>query len=654
MSLAKKPIITVTPGDPGHPGFAGIPDQPAYCVTNYVSSCDWVLNQNVEYVAVTIGGLNVVVPTLKNTSPTVNSKVIASPYTRECSSKPVSTCYPATPGKPAIPYVPPTPAQFAINKRHGWENNRARSRFPLEVGNEIRFKVSPASMGVFIGFDEDGKASQPIRDFKHGLMIDADGVRVYENGVFVHTLAATFAASTEIVAAREWPNGTRLIYKITGGAKYISATPITGVQYAYVSLYSSDDVILEAGYALTAENDYLDDGAVNLLPITCLGSDVDTVDGVVSLKPLAVFGSDYQDGIVVLRPLQVSGVDDGIHGNGAVKLMPLSMTGADFDYQEGRVRLGLFNVLATGDQYIPPSIDNANVRLLRLVVSGMDTMLDPGDGAVTLKPLNAVAADHDYAEARVQLMPLRTNMEEMISEMEVFMVPGLLVYARDKESLDMLVTMRADGQIASTLTADRVLIEQMLSQLATTAICTVTGEYYASLIGSLAAMPELAGSTRQAMLDETARVWVVNLDGAASTQYEGYGFNSYFVRDGISYGVGDDGIYRLNGSDDQGDMIEAFIELGKTRYLDGHEKSVPYVYAHAASGGKLLLKVVSDDGSPYYYEARSSSAALGQHRFDIGKGLKGVAWSFTLMNQDGGDFELASLEFKPIASRRRV
>jgi hypothetical protein len=67
----------------------------------------------------------------------------------------------------------------------------------------------------------------------------------------------------------------------------------------------------------------------------------------------------------------------------------------------------------------------------------------------------------------------------------------------------------------------------------------------------------------------------------------------------------------------------------------------------------MILKVDAD-GIMRYYEARTNSEALRQHRVDVGRGTRGVFWNFTVMNQNGDDFELANVEFQPITVQRRI
>jgi len=159
--------------------------------------------------------------------------------------------------------------------------------------------------------------------------------------------------------------------------------------------------------------------------------------------------------------------------------------------------------------------------------------------------------------------------------------------------------------------------------------------------------------TEELDLDDDGVVWVVNTDTGASSQYEQYGFNSFFKRDGISYGVADDGIYKLEGDDDEGASISALVNFGKSNFGVSFKKKVPYFYIGIGSDDLMYLKC-NVDGSEYIYEMRSSSTAVKNHRVDPGKGLEGNYWNLELINKEGADFVIATVQFKPLISSRRI
>jgi hypothetical protein len=220
--------------------------------------------------------------------------------------------------------------------------------------------------------------------------------------------------------------------------------------------------------------------------------------------------------------------------------------------------------------------------------------------------------------------------------------------------VDIVMILNSTGTLTSAFAMTRVKAMELMSQLTGQSSQSILGIYGMDLQSDMRALSlYLANIDDLPDLHEDGVVWVVNMDTGASSQYEQYGFNSFFTRDGVHYGVTDDGIYKLEGDDDAGQPIDALAALPRSNLGDGYLKNVPNFYVGVASTGKLILKAVAD-GQEYLYEARSSSEELSTHRIDLGRGLEGTFWQFTLMNQDGCDFEIADIEFVPVVRKRRI
>jgi hypothetical protein len=220
--------------------------------------------------------------------------------------------------------------------------------------------------------------------------------------------------------------------------------------------------------------------------------------------------------------------------------------------------------------------------------------------------------------------------------------------------VDIFMILNSTGTLESAYVMARSQALELMSQLTGLSNLTLIGIYGLSIQSDMSALSlHMANVDDLPDLHEDGVVWVVNMDTNASSQYEQYGFNSFFTRNGIHYGVADDGIYELSGDDDAGQPIEALAMLPKSNLGDGYLKNVPNFYVGVSSTGKMILKA-NADGQEYLYEARSSSEDLKTHRFDLGRGLEGTFWQFTLMNQEGCDFNIADIEFTPVVRRRRI
>ena len=150
-----------------------------------------------------------------------------------------------------------------------------------------------------------------------------------------------------------------------------------------------------------------------------------------------------------------------------------------------------------------------------------------------------------------------------------------------------------------------------------------------------------------------SEVWVLNAETMGATRYEGFEFNSYAKIGNSYYGCAADGLYLLEGDTDAGDPVRAMVSFGKQDFGTTTLKRISNAYVGLRSDGKLFLKVTVE-GSDYLYAARDYDENRKVQRFDIGKGLCANYIEFELYNEDGDDFELASVEFAAVPVSRRI
>jgi hypothetical protein len=140
------------------------------------------------------------------------------------------------------------------------------------------------------------------------------------------------------------------------------------------------------------------------------------------------------------------------------------------------------------------------------------------------------------------------------------------------------------------------------------------------------------------------------ISSGASTRYEDFPFNSFFELNGIPYGVADDGLYRL---DDKHAPVDARIDFGRTDFGTGQFKRLRNVWLGVACDIPMALEVSNPHGF-FVYEARRGDPKLQQQRVDCGLGLRANWYDLILFNQDGAEFELASLEANVETLKRRI
>lgn len=149
----------------------------------------------------------------------------------------------------------------------------------------------------------------------------------------------------------------------------------------------------------------------------------------------------------------------------------------------------------------------------------------------------------------------------------------------------------------------------------------------------------------------------VNTRNAATSEYQNYHFTSMAVIDGIPYGTGPDGIYRLTGDDDEGTPIHASVYTGLTDFGSSFLKQLPAAWIGLTSNGEMVLKVVTTDSGKkkenWYRMKERPKGTPVDSRFTPAKGLEGRYWGFKIENLNGADFQIDSLKLWPLVMKRR-
>lgn len=176
-----------------------------------------------------------------------------------------------------------------------------------------------------------------------------------------------------------------------------------------------------------------------------------------------------------------------------------------------------------------------------------------------------------------------------------------------------------------------------------------------------AALREAVGFSARLHLDNDEYIaWVLNTESAGLSRYTNYPFNSFARVGERYYGLTSGGLFRLDGGDDVGEPINARIRTGMFDFGDRVLKGVPEAYVGYASDGTLLLRTIfahpktGEKTAADYRLVPRGAATTRENRFEGGRGVFSVDWSFELENVDGADFELESIEFRPVALSRRV
>lgn len=628
--LVKDTTTDFIPGDPGNPGHPYVPTQPAHWSTDPVTTCTPAGVMALRSVKIYPGqtlqqalglpdGTSVVGEIVSSIDIDSNHDgitdyILVLVYVggaSVCTTSEQRTYHPAVGAQAAVPYSPPTASQVVTSLNQGW-NSYARSIASVAVDHCFEFSVKHGSYAAFVGLAPAADEGQSISSFTNGILVDSSGVHVIENGVAVYTLAASYISS-DVFRIYRLADGN-VAYEVAGGALAVSHSFAYGTGdtlYAFALLYSGYDEIDSASIVSTAS---IAEPAVYM---TGSGN-------------LAIDSDPY---------VLMSGVDKFL-----IETVPtVVMRGTE-----------TFTVAIVSDVFVPvaPSIGYSNLPYMTIWGHGYD--IDIGASASSFKPIVGIGADYAYGIGYSDL-PLLVGggLGGFIADNAMTLLSIGVLGSDYAPQRDIVLILNSAGVITSAITLDRIAALSLLSTLHQSDQLSMIGAYgYVLTSDAKVASTGVFSVDGRPDLYDNGVVWVVNRATKSSTQYEQYGFNSFFERDGSYYGVANDGIYLLEGDDDAGAPINALLDAGKSNLGYNHEKRVVQVFLGVGSSKEMYLKV-SVDGQDYVYSMDSYGPDVADRPVQIGYGVRGHFWGLTLMNVDGADFNLANINFEPIPLARR-
>lgn len=563
------------------------------------------------------------------------------------------------PAKPAIPPVPGTPDQTLTEYYEGW--NAGAYSVQAKKGNfEARFKVFSGSRAVVVGLNPEPQGVTP--SMPHALAFSAGKVSVQEN-------------SGTKSALRQWAQGDefairrdkgKVSYLHNGRVFYTSTQPSHGAVHLDTALYYAQDAVLEpafydlGGGGMNARLPYLvstpaqpESGAhIRLFPLRALAPS----GGIMRMLPLEGFGRRGRGGGMRASMLGLSAtVRNRLTGRAALRMPRMQVRiGAG---RGGGVLQHLTPLVAGRMEggFWQPEIQQGMGMLLPLLGQGHGLKHERGGLQASMHPaLQGMASEGAYAAAVLTLMPIfASGVGRDASLIEA--TEYLMGSTRAVASMSYLVRINERLQPVDAVTVEASLLARSLESVGVEQTLQTMGLLSANALEYVYAAqltrPDLAGASGRLL--DTSAAWAVNMRTAASTRYEGYGFNSYARIAGKLYGAKSDGVYALEGADDQGQPVRWSLHLGEHDFGSRALKGVPTVYVGVASDGQVLLKV-GDGKSSYVYQMRRNDALMKTQRFDLGRGLRANYFTFELLGEDGADFELDDVQFEVLPLARRI
>jgi len=148
--------------------------------------------------------------------------------------------------------------------------------------------------------------------------------------------------------------------------------------------------------------------------------------------------------------------------------------------------------------------------------------------------------------------------------------------------------------------------------------------------------------------------WAINTRTGAVTEYQNYDYNSFAQMGHHFLGASSTGLYQLDGPLDVTQSIQATVKSGSAQFSGSRYTAFDAIYlgCRVSDGANdWLLKLHTGDGQEYIYQFQPLNRRTT--KIFVGKGLRARYFSWELITA-GEQFDLDSIEFVPISSKRRV
>lgn len=392
-------------------------------------------------------------------------------------------------------------------------------------------------------------------------------------------------------------------------------------------------------------------GSSALPSLAGFGSEGASGRGITSFPPLRGGGgggqvyvgpSTYAIAIAEMPALRAKRV------SGATGRLPvLVATGSDRTY--GTAVLSLPRMLASAEGGMTtPSFSSSTGLILTLTGagSGLTGTIGRVDGAIS--PLRGLASEGPYGESVVSLPALSASGLEEGVVTSFFPVASPEVHFTVLRSV-VAVGFNVHGEPQVFFSVSAVAGAEHLEFISESDVdFAVTSALTAAFSAH-----STSGAWFRSITDEVVETWVINTDTGAVSRYEGYEFNSFAEIGQDYYGMKEDGLYLLDKGDGvvESDVFAA-VSLGKQTFGTSARKRISNVYVSGRSETRMQLRVLAGD-EEYVYAARASAENMQTQRIDTGKGLVANYLEFDLINE-GGEFEVGSIEFAVVPTNRRI
>ena len=298
----------------------------------------------------------------------------------------------------------------------------ARSIRSLLGDGWYAFEIRAAVSGVVVGLNDNDTGPSRF-DIRHGFYVSTGQWRVYEAGQWISGVGGSFAGEETFRVLRFQGNIYYLVgntptwylgvpFELPAEVVHVSPSAFAGSVFLDSSLRHPEDDILNARIHDLPELTY---GDVSFAPMQALGAE-----------------GDYAVADLAFEPLEVFAEGEALFG-ASLSFEPAVVLASEEDYAFGEVSFASMEVLgAEFDDQFEVTIGQAVFSPLRTIAAG-DSFPKP-EGEVSFEPMEAQAAEGDYAQGRIIPMPMLVFAEGFSESANTPYIYGVLPSLSDTEA----------------------------------------------------------------------------------------------------------------------------------------------------------------------------------------------------------------------------
>lgn len=608
--LSKTINRTYTPARLGYPGSPGSPYRPAHWANVKTKVCGYSYED-------ASGGLGYSSDVeLSRLGDTGSLTTVAGSPTYGCKTVTTRVFLQEQPYVPPVPPMPATKESTVMDYQLGW-NARSRSIQSMADNGSFKFRVPRDTQGAIVGLSAEPK-NLGYNDIAYGFYVSSGVVKIMEAGKEIADLGAWPNASLKLTRL----NG-RILYDINGVV--VRDRPNTPAPlYLTAALYVGGDTVEDAELSGIA-------AAYGSFPaMNGIAGNVTLSQAVGSFSPMTGESGSYATGSASgsFVPMYGAVADASGYAFSSGAFQPMNGSAEAFD---------LVPEYAFSDGDFNPMIGAAQ-GVMHIV----------GEAQGSFKAMTGLSSNYAYSEARGSFAPMRgiADATELPNQATIF--GAIYPFNSITASQFLFAVIDANMNITNVFTLTVSAQALINGTFSLDDEFTLTSTLTAAIQSLMSAGASTFDSQNAALRD----VWVYHMDAAGSTRYTEYDFTGFSKVGQSYYGVKPDGIYLLEGADDNGKKVTARVNFGNLSFGTMNRKALPYVYVGMASSGKTYLKVIAD-GATYTYAVRDSTELMKSHRFELGRGLRASFYDLELVS-DGQVFDLHNIDFQPIELKRSL